>query len=121
MTLNEYQEKAMVTCMPSCKNEIYAINGLMAEVGEINDKIAKGVRKAILRIDNNHLVWNTSNEEEVDNYRKELILEAGDCLWMLALLSQQLGYTLDEMAMANIEKLRDRATRGVIDGSGDHR
>lgn len=121
MTLNEYQEKAMVTCMPSCKNEIYAINGLMAEVGEINDKIAKGVRKGILRIDNNHLVWNTSNEEEVAEYRKELILEAGDCLWMLALLSQQLGYTLDEMAMANIEKLRDRATRGVIDGEGDHR
>lgn len=121
MTLNEYQEKAMATCMPSCKNEIYAINGLMAEVGEINDKIAKGVRKGFLRIDNNRLVWNTTSEEDVAEYRKGLILEAGDCLWMLALLSRQLGYTLDEMAMANIEKLRDRATRGVIDGEGDHR
>ena len=107
--------------MPSSRNEVYAINGLMAEVGEISDKIAKGVRKGLLRIDNNHLVWSTSNEEEVANYRRELILEAGDCLWMLALLAKQLGYTLDEMAMENLEKLRDRATRGVIDGNGDHR
>lgn len=31
MTLNDYQEKAMTTCLPSCKNEVYAINGLQAE------------------------------------------------------------------------------------------
>lgn len=35
MTLNNYQDKAMTTCLASCKNEVYAINGLQAEVGEI--------------------------------------------------------------------------------------
>lgn len=49
MTLNDYQEKAMVTCLASCKNEVYAINGLQAEVGEIADKVAKWVRKGVYR------------------------------------------------------------------------
>lgn len=44
MTLNNYQDKAMTTCLASCKNEVYAINGLQAEVGEIADKVAKWVR-----------------------------------------------------------------------------
>lgn len=33
MTLNEYQERAMTTCMESCKNDTYMLFGLMAEVG----------------------------------------------------------------------------------------
>lgn len=121
MTLNEYQEKAMVTCMPSCKNEVYAINGLTAEVGEINDKIAKWVRKGICRIDNNRLVWDTSNEEEIAQYRTELAKELGDVRWFCSLLALLLGYTDKEIEDMNIAKLRDRAVRGVIDGNGDNR
>ena len=41
MTLNEYQKLAMTTCMESCKNDTYMLFGLMAEVGEVADKIAK--------------------------------------------------------------------------------
>jgi NTP pyrophosphatase (non-canonical NTP hydrolase) len=121
MTLNDYQEKAMVTCLPSCKNDVYAINGLTAEVGEINDKVAKWVRKGICRIESNHIVFNTSSEEEVAEYRKELAKEVGDVLWLVAHLSRQLGYTLDDVAKMNIEKLRDRAMRNVIIGEGDNR
>ena len=121
MTLNEYQEKAMVTCMPSCKNEVYAINGMTAEVGEINDKVAKWVRKGICRIDNNLLVFNTSDEEVVNEYQEELAKEVGDCLWFIALCSRQLGYTLEEVAQMNIDKLRDRSMRNVIIGEGDNR
>lgn len=111
----------MVTCLPSCKNEVYAINGMAAEVGEINDKVAKWVRKGICRIDNNRLVWNTSNEEEVAQYRKELAKELGDVRWFCSLLALLLGYTDKEIEDMNIAKLRDRAMRGVIDGSGDNR
>lgn len=121
MTINEYQEKAMTTCLPSCKNEVYAINGLTAEVGEINDKVAKWVRKGICRIDNNRLVFNTSEEEVVNEYQEELAKEVGDVLWFVAHLSRQLGYTLDDVAKMNIEKLRDRAMRNVIIGEGDNR
>ena len=121
MTLNDYQDKAMTTCLASCKNEVYAINGLTAEVGEINDKIAKWVRKGIFRIDNNRLTYSTADEEVVNEYQEELALEVGDCLWFLALCSRQLGYTLEEVAQMNLDKLRDRAQRNVIIGNGDNR
>ena len=55
MELNEYQEKAMQTCLDTCKNITYMLNGLNAEVGEVNDKIAKAIRKGWIYIDGNHL------------------------------------------------------------------
>ena len=42
-------------------------------------------------------------------------------LWFVALLSKELGYTLHEVGQMNIDKLKDRAQRGVIDGNGDNR
>ena len=45
MRANEYQTRAMSTRLPSCGNAIYMLFGLMAEVGEIADKIAKWRRK----------------------------------------------------------------------------
>ena len=47
MQLNEYQEKAMQTCMPSCDNVSYMLLNLQAEVGELSGKIAKAIRKAV--------------------------------------------------------------------------
>ena len=41
MTLNEYQEKAMMTNAASSDNDTYSLFGLMAEVGELADKVAK--------------------------------------------------------------------------------
>ena len=40
MRANEYQTRAMSTRLPSCENATYMLFGLMAEVGEIADKIA---------------------------------------------------------------------------------
>lgn len=121
MTQNDYQEMAMTTCLESCKNEVYAINGLQAEVGEIADKVAKWVRKGICRIDNNRLVWNTSDPAVVAEYRKQLAYEVGDVKWFIALLCELLGYTEEEVGQMNLDKLRDRAERNVIIGNGDNR
>lgn len=107
--------------MSSCRNAAYAIHGLTAEVGEINDKIAKWVRKGILRVENNLLVWSTSDEAVVAEYKRELALEVGDVRWFCSLLALILGYTDEEIEKMNLDKLRDRALRGVIDGSGDNR
>ena len=71
--------------------------------------------------ENNRLVFNTSEEEVVNEYQEELAKEVGDCLWFIALCSRQLGYTLEEVAQINIDKLRDRAQRNVIIGEGDNR
>lgn len=45
MELNEYQEKAMSTCMESCENDAYMLLNLVAEVGEYAGKMAKLIRK----------------------------------------------------------------------------
>jgi excinuclease UvrABC nuclease subunit len=57
MELNEYQKGAMSTCMESSNNVAYMLTGLTAEVGEVNDKIAKAIRKGKIRIDNNQAVF----------------------------------------------------------------
>ena len=121
MTLQEYHDKAMSTNKESSDNITYSVMGLTAEVGEIADKIAKWRRRGMVNISDNRLVWNTSNEDDVTYYRRELAKEVGDVLWFCAHLSRQLGYTLEEVANMNIAKLRDRAMRGVIEGNGDNR
>jgi len=50
-----------------------------------------------------------------------LVFELGDVLWYVARLAMELGVSLDDVAQLNLEKLSDRAARGVIGGSGDHR
>ena len=120
MELNNYQERAMGTCLPSCENIVYMLNGLTAEVGEINDKVAKWVRKGIAHIDNNQLVFNTSDESAVEDYRHELIKEVGDCAWFIAGISMVLGASLEEVAQINLDKLANRKKEGTIINHNDH-
>jgi NTP pyrophosphatase (non-canonical NTP hydrolase) len=120
MTTNEYQDGAMSTCLPACNNTVYMLNGLTAEVGEINDKVAKWVRKGIARIDNNMLVFNTGDTTVRDEYIKELIKEIGDCAWFLAGLSKVLGVSFEEVCQGNLNKLADRKKEGTIISHTDH-
>jgi hypothetical protein len=53
--------------------------------------------------------------------REEMALEAGDALWQLAGVIKRLGYTMEEVAQMNLDKLASRAKRGKIEGNGDHR
>lgn len=72
MKLNEYFDKAMTTNKEASDNITYSVMGLTAEVGEINDKIAKWRRKGIANIDNNRLVFTTANEVEVPTIVRSL-------------------------------------------------
>lgn len=121
MTLLQYHEKAMTTNQESSDNITYSLLGLNAEVGEINDKIAKWRRKGIVNINDNKLVFTTSAEVEATHLRNELLKEVGDVLWFCAHLSRQLGSNIEDVAKMNINKLRDRAMRNVIIGEGDNR
>lgn len=49
LTLSQYQEQAMSTCMDSCNNYSYMMDNLAAEVGEFSGKIAKAKRKKMIR------------------------------------------------------------------------
>lgn len=121
MTLNEYQRRAMTTCMDSCDNFSYMFLNLVGEVGELASKVAKHIRKEKTMIDSNHLITERGNnalsEDEVADLRKE----AGDCFWQLAGLCKVMGWSLEEVARENLGKLADRKARGVIDSNGDNR
>lgn len=47
--------------------------------------------------------------------------EVGDILWYVATIADSLGYTLSEVAEANVQKLESRKLRGALNGNGDNR
>lgn len=99
-----YQDEARKTAIyPSTRKVQYPILGLMGELGEFANKYKKTIRDAI-----------TLDREDM---KKEL----GDMLWYLSAIATDLDIALDEVALLNLEKLNDRAQRGVIGGSGDNR
>jgi len=103
MQLDEYQKKAISFAIyPKEHKVIYPTLGLTGEAGEVAEKVKKLLRDGTL---------NTS----------ETAKELGDVLWYLANLSKDLGYSLEEVARMNIEKLDHRKKRGKIKGSGDNR
>jgi NTP pyrophosphatase (non-canonical NTP hydrolase) len=50
-----------------------------------------------------------------------LIKELGDVLWYVAASAAEIGSSLEEIALANANKLLSRNARGKIGGSGDDR
>jgi NTP pyrophosphatase (non-canonical NTP hydrolase) len=124
LTLNDYQEKAMSTCMPSCENISYMLLNLVGEVGEFASKIAKQIRKGNLTIGSdkypNCLLHGIDMKGEVhDTINEELKKEAGDILWQLSGICSVMGWSLEDVAQMNLDKLAARKEAGTIDGSGD--
>ena len=109
MDLNQYQFKARETALypNSGKNPIYPTLGLVGEAGEVADKVKKVLRDRDGVFD----------EETCESIK----LELGDVLWYLSQLSSELGFELEEVALANLKKLSSRASRGRISGDGDYR
>jgi NTP pyrophosphatase (non-canonical NTP hydrolase) len=106
MYFNEYTTQAIKTAVfpQRCALE-YLTLGLMNEAGEVGGKVKKMLR----------------GDYDEDKLRDMLQGELGDVLWYLAVLTQQAGLTLEDVAKANLEKLMDRKDRGVLKGNGDNR
>ena len=123
MTLNEYQNKAMSTCMDSCNNYSYMMDNLAAEVGEFSGKIAKAKRKKMIRFTEDGNIEFTEDVTICEGleFHSELMKEAGDILWQLSGLCHIMGWNLEDVAKMNLDKLASRQERGVIDGEGDNR
>ena len=109
MEFNDYQRESRETALyPKVgSNAIYPTLGLVGEAGEVADKVKK-----ILR-DNNG-VFDKNSKDAIK-------FELGDVLWYISQLSSELGYQLEEVAHANLQKLNSRKKRGKIQGSGDDR
>lgn len=99
-----YQMYAETTAIyPRNFSVSYPLIGLVGEVGEFANKYKKVIRDGI-----------TLDPKDTEK-------ELGDILWYLSNLASDLGINLEDIAVHNLEKLADRARRGVIKGSGDTR
>ena len=47
--------------------------------------------------------------------------ELGDVLWYVNAISRELGFTLEEVAQTNLEKLANKKEAGKLHGKGDNR
>lgn len=131
MELNEYQRRAMTTCMPSSENFSYMLLNLVGEVGEFASKVAKGIRKNHCSIGlepNIADAYDIANETTANELwqffgfeerLEELKKEAGDILWQLSGLCSVMGWGLEDIAQMNLDKLAARKEAGTIDGNGD--
>lgn len=111
MTLNEYQEQAQKTanfhgCLDPIVAEstykghaqieslVYCTLGLTGEAGEVAELTKKLIRDDHLKL--------------TDDRKEKYLGELGDVLWYLANLGKALGFTLEEIAEYNIQKLKVR-------------
>jgi NTP pyrophosphatase (non-canonical NTP hydrolase) len=121
MTLDEYQAAAGKTnkgtrlyvdrdpggpSRPGNGNWLYNALAMNGEAGEEAEKIKKAARDGV---------------KDLREHRHNAGLELGDVLWYVSQCARDFGYTLDEIANMNLEKLRSREARGVLSGSGDNR
>ena len=119
MTATEYEQQAHRTIANSpAENITYLGFGLMAEAGEVADKIAKGVRRGDIVINNNEI---ESFRGDAFRLTGDIADELGDVLWFVAMMARRLGFSLEEVMRRNLDKLADRQARGVIIGNGDSR
>ena len=109
MDFKTYQKQARLTAQyPNLgSNNIYPTLGLVGEAGEVAEKIKKVIR------DKNGIF----DDESKKGIKKEL----GDVLWYLSNLCTEFEFSLDDVALQNLEKLKQRAAKGKISGSGDNR
>ena len=97
MTINEYQKLAMKTLNPQLSDKDILINGVMGLCGESGEAIDI-VKKWLAQ----------GHDLDKEMLRKEL----GDICWYLAETATALGYDLEDIMVANIEKLKKRYPEG---------
>lgn len=148
MEMNEYQKRAMTTCMESSNNVAYMWLNLLGEVGELAEKMgdaitAKSWKKMMARVAKELAPMGAIAKE----LRKEpdtmpayecrsafervkfvsadeldaIVKEMGDIMWQTAGLAKVLGVSLEAVAGENLDKLASRQERNQIDGDGDER
>lgn len=95
MKLNEYQELAARTANDEVMTDpMYTAIGMAEEAGEYGGKVK-------------HEVYHKWPEDR-DGKLKEL----GDLLWYLTMAAKMQGFTLQEVAEANLRKLQKRYPEG---------
>lgn len=89
------------------KDSLHWVLGINGEAGEVAEKVKKIIRD--------------KNGKMTKQDKQELAKEIGDVLWYLAVFAHDLGFSLEDIAQQNLDKLKSRKARGVLGGAGDNR
>ena len=101
MLLDEYQDRAKTTAVyPKELGAVYPTIGLASEAGEALNVAKRHLRSGRIAISH--------------DTREALIEEAGDVLWYVAILADELGISLSTLARENLDKLQLRKERGEL-------
>lgn len=107
-TFNEYSKKQEQTVWYQHENIVkHPFFGLAEKVGRVCELAKKCIR-------DDGGVWSLDRKEK-------LAKELGDVLWYVSDIARCTGLSLEEIATANVEKLKSRQERGVLKGSGNDR
>lgn len=85
----------------------YCAGKLNGEAGEVAEEIFKALR------DDRALISSARQDK--------IFKELGDVCWYVAMLCNELGFNLEDVMSANLEKLLDRQERDKLQGSGSDR
>lgn len=105
MTLNDYQELAARTinyANSPAEMEMHALHGMCGEIGELHSLYQKMYQ---------------GHQFDKEHAMKEL----GDLLWFIAEYCTACNFTLEDVAKANIEKLKARYPEGFEADKSLHR
>ncbi len=111
VSLNDYQAACEETAVYTKNNNIggqrivYCSLALAGEAGEVANLVKKALRDEGPE-DCFYLLH--KDRPSSGNVSASLKLEIGDVLWYVAMLAHECGFTLEEIAMANLEKLARR-------------
>lgn len=146
-TVNNYNEFVKETAIfPPQFGLLYCALKLTGEAGEVSEKLGKLIRDSGVYKQHRVVVLTDSQTADIResgfqsiflddaqsadvtprfnltiDQRLALMKELGDVLWYVTAMSQQLGFSLEQVIDMNIEKLTSRRERGVLQGSGDDR
>ena len=96
MTFNEYQELSKRTINKDLHNyekELHSLHGMVGEIGEI------------------HSIYQKTYQGHARDY-EHIKSEIGDLLWFVAEFCTSMDFNMDDIAAANIEKLKARYPDG---------
>lgn len=111
MDFNEYDRQTAQTAMYPGQGTVFGLAycslGRLGERGETAEKVKKLLRGEYR--DPNIVTTSISLAERI-----EVVKELGDQLWYISAAARELGFSLEEVAMRNIEKIQQRKAEGTI-------
>lgn len=111
--LNEYQRLALRTARtdhagpPTSLNWIMGLVGEALELAQLTGDISPALASGRV-MEHVKKVFYHGHEPDIGIIKKEL----GDILWYLAVMANNVGLKLDDIATSNIDKLRERYPEG---------